>query len=87
MATVTKAKLVWPQRPRRGNHNSLGRVQYWTTACGAYRVERFPEYSGRYLALYSDPRMGGVWHLLSRHVKLGPAQRACERHGVLRKDG
>jgi len=74
------ARLTWPRRAKRHEHDFLGPSQFWTSRCGRYRVERFPRCSGRYLAMWRDPRLGGTWTLLSRHQKLGPAQRACERH-------
>jgi len=79
MTTKTKADLLqWPRRPTRYVHDFLGPRQFWTSRCGQFRVERFVKYDRRYLAMRREALMGGIWTIVSRHYKLGPAQQACE---------
>lgn len=78
IASVGKEQLSWPKRPRRRAHDFLGPVQVWQGS-EWFAVKRFPEASGKYLAMMRDDRLGGIWTLLSRHRVLRAAQRACER--------
>lgn len=72
MATATQSRIEWPKRPSTRPHRTLGRRQVWQSKCGRYRIDRFIESSGRYLA-------GDQYNILSSHRTLQAAKRACER--------
>lgn len=75
------AKLAWPKRPRPITHDVLGRCQRWQSKCGFYRVDRYAERSGRYLALaWKQTGAGWSWDLLSPHRTFAAARERCETH-------
>lgn len=79
----TRVDLTWPKRPVSAPHADLGKRQRWKSRCGRYRVERFLQSTRRYMALYSEPLSGFVWHVISDHRTLPAAQRACLTHAQL----
>jgi len=71
-----ESQLVWPRRPRLQKATVIGdRRMRWISLCGRYRIDRYPDRSGRYLAFAFDRELP-----LSNHRDLTAAKRACQSH-------
>lgn len=86
MKTINK--LRWPSEPTLGAaHATLGERKVWTDSSGLFRIERFSEGTGEYIAIASagivdeslDNPTWGRDKLLGRARNLRAAKAICEK--------
>lgn len=69
--------LSWPDRPSRLRHPTLTLERQWLSDCGRFRVRRFVNGSGRFIAERFNEETQR-WDLVGDFPNLLRAKRACQ---------